>query len=366
MENVDTDNSSFPGKRVYSGMPKWKGKVILRNILEIQQQPTKVSLWLKISWFAGMLLAVALWVWACGALRYVIGVPGPFVMVLFFLVPWALTRGGRLRNVAVVCVAIVMLWMLLAYAFTKPRGDLEWEVHCSRSPAVRVLEGGGRVEIHNVRQFKWHGSGDFDPSWTFQTYYMDQLQSLDLVVEPLGASEYFAHTMLSFGFGAERRVVISIEVRREKGESFGILPGFYRQFELFYQINSERDAFTLRATRPDVDLYVFPVKAEAEFIRSLFLDMVREANQLNHHPQFYHSLRANCTTKLFDHVNMEIGSPIGYRREILLPAQAGKLLHELGWMDTDLGYQQAKERFRLGDKVKEFAEHPEFSRKIRQ
>ncbi len=195
---------------------------------------------------------------------------------------------------------------------------------------------------------------------------MDQLQSLDLVVEPLGGSEYFAHTMLSFGFGTERRVVISIEVRKEEGESYGIIPGFYRQFELLYQINSERDAFTLRATRPDANLYVFPIKAEAGFIRRLFLDMVHEANALNDRPQFYHSLSANCTTKLFDHVNMEIGTPIEYRREILLPAQAGKLLHELGWMDTDLGYREAKERFRLADKVREFSTHSEFSRIIRQ
>jgi hypothetical protein len=334
--------------------------------LEIQTQPLKVPFWLKVSRFVGRLLILAVWAWACGALCYVIGVPGAFVMVLFFLVPWGWTRGGRLRKVAGICAAIVMPWMLLTYALTKPRNDLQWQSPCSRTPKVRVIEGGGRVEIRNVRQFKWHERGDFDPSWTFQTYYMDQLQSLDLVVEPLGGSEYFAHTMLSFGFGTERRVVISIEVRKEKGESYGVIPGFYRQFELIYQINSERDAFTLRASRPDANLYVFPVKAEAEFIRSLFLDMVREAKALNDQPQFYHSLRANCTTKLFDHVNMEIDTPIAYRREILLPAQAGKLLHELGWMDTGLGYREAKERFRLADKVREFSGHPEFSRIIRQ
>ena len=62
-----------------------------------------------------------------------------------------------------------------------------------------------------------------------------QLDSLDLVVEPLGDSKLFAHSMLSFGFGPERKVVISAEVRKEKGESFSLISGLYK---LIYQINS--------------------------------------------------------------------------------------------------------------------------------
>ena len=172
--------------------------------------------------------------------------------------------------------------------------------------------------------------------------------------------------MLSFGFGPERRVVISIEARREDGEKFGVIPGTYKQFELFYQINDERDALTLRALQPDSNLYVYPIKASPEFIRELFLDMVGKAGHLVDNPEFYHSLKANCTTKLFEHVNRKLPKPLKFRSEILFPSGAGKLLHELGWMDTELDYEAAKERFRLADKVREFAAHPEFSKKIRE
>ena len=312
------------------------------------------------------LLVVLWWVWSCGALRHVIDIAWPIVAIFLVIVPWAWSRGGRLRKSAVVCATVTIPLAFLSYAFTNPRADRKWQMHCARAPVVRVLGGGERVEIDNVRHFRWGEGGIFEPSWTSEIYNMEQLNKLDLVVEPLAGSKYFAHTMLSFGFSPERRVVISIEVRKEQGESYGIIPGFYRQFELFYQVNNERDAFTLRAIEPGSSLYVFPVRASPDFIRKLFLDMVREAHALNQRPEFYHSLRANCTTKLFDHVNMEIDTPLGYRREVLLPARAGELLHELGWMDTTLDYPDARRRFRLADKVRKYADDPDFSIKIRQ
>ena len=250
--------------------------------------------------------------------------------------------------------------------FTKPDTQRKWWPGNRSPPMVKIDREAGKVAIRNVRHFKWRTREDFEPSWVYQTYYLDQLDSLDLIIEPLGDSRWFAHTMLSFGFGPERRVVISIEARREQGEKFGILPGMYKQFELFYQINSERDALTLRAINPDSNLYIYPVKATPEFMRKLFLDMVTGAHSLLDAPVFYHSLSANCTTELFEHVNRELPEPLGYRREVLFPAQAGKLLHELGWMDTELSYEEARARFRLADKVREFAEHPEFSKKIRE
>ncbi len=343
-----------------------KGKLVLTIILGTELKAPEYSFHTWIRRVVTRLLAVVLWVWSCGALCHVVGIAWPVTGILFVFVPWAWTRGGKLRKSAALCVLLVMPLAFFSYAFTKPRADRQWQMHCARDPEVRVLDGGERVEINNVRQFRWEKDGEFEPSWKPESYNIKELNKLDLVVEPLSGSEYFAHTMLSFAFSAGRRVVISIEVRKEQGESYGIIPGFYRQFELFYQINSERDAFTLRAIQPDSSLYVFPVKASAEFIQRLFLEMVREADRLHDRPGFYHSLRANCTTKLFDHVNMEIDAPMGYRREVLLPAKAGKFLHEMGWMDTSLAYPEARQRFRLADKVRKFADDPDFSIKIRQ
>ena len=70
----------------------------------------------------------------------------------------------------------------------------------------------------------------------------------------------------------------------------------------------------------------------------LFVEMLEEANSLTVKPKFYHSLRANCTTKLFDHMNDLFDVKLPYRREVLFPARAGKLLVEKGWLTHDLPY----------------------------
>ena len=88
-------------------------------------------------------------------------------------------------------------------------------------------------------------------------------------------------------------------MRKEKGESFSLIAGLYKQFELIYQINSERDALTLRGTQEGTQLYIFPIKASQEFMKSLFISMTAKAGKLTDEPKFYHSLRANCTTELF-------------------------------------------------------------------
>jgi len=38
----------------------------------------------------------------------------------------------------------------------------------------------------------------------------------------------------------------------------------------------------------------------------------------------------------------------------------------MGWMDTDLDYDAAMEKFRSGIRVRKFANHPDFSKKIRE
>lgn len=258
-------------------------------------------------------------------------------------------------------------WMFYFWGFKmQPRQWVNWWAGNQRTPIVRVDDTTGVAVIDNVRHFKWNSRDDFEPSWVKQAYYLDRLDSLDLIIEPLGDSNWFAHTMLSFGFGPELRVVISVEARRELGESFSLIGGLYKQFEIFYQINQERDALTLRALEDDANLYIYPVKASPEFIRELFVDMIMEANRLTDEPQFYHSLRANCTTKLFEHINRQLDEPVSYQREILFPSRAGKLLHEMGRMDTELDYDAAKMRFRSIDRVRRFADDPAFSRKIRE
>ena len=311
-------------------------------------------------------IMVLVWLWSCGAFRFLIGVPAFVVLPIMIIVPITVVRSLKWKKPIMVIAGILFVISLVLLLLEKPKRYKDWIESCKKPPVVRLSKNREVVKIDNVREFKWRSVDDYDAAWVTRSYYLDQLDSLDLVVEPLGDSKLFAHSMLSFGFGPERKVVISAEVRKEEGESFSLLPGLYKQFELMYQVNSERDALTLRACQEGTQLYIFPIKASQEFMKSLFLSMAGKAGKLTDEPKFYNSLRANCTTELFDHIKKNYDGSISYGRGVLFPAQSGKVLHEMGWMDTDLDYEEAMKKFRSGMRVRKFADHPDFSKKIRE
>lgn len=51
---------------------------------------------------------------------------------------------------------------------------------------------------------------------------------------------------MSFDFGLEGYVCMSIETRMTKGQAYSALAGLYRQFALYYVIGDERDIVRLR------------------------------------------------------------------------------------------------------------------------
>ena len=54
--------------------------------------------------------------------------------------------------------------------------------------------------------------------------------------------------MVSFGFAGKDYLAVSIETRKEKGESYSTLAGFFRQYELYYVVADERDVIGVRTT----------------------------------------------------------------------------------------------------------------------
>ena len=69
-----------------------------------------------------------------------------------------------------------------------------------------------------------------------------------------------AHIMLSFGFAGRDYVTISIETRKEVGESYDTIRGFFRQYELIYIVGDERDLIRLRTNyrkNPPEDVYLY-------------------------------------------------------------------------------------------------------------
>lgn len=258
-------------------------------------------------------------------------------------------RSQRLLTVLSLTLFLAMMGVVGSLA---PSNDRAWIVAHSVLPEFE--QTGRHITIRQFRNFTWR-----DPArpeeihWEERTYDLEKLHRLDLVVEPFQDSDFLAHVMLRFHFRDQGNVIVSVEARQEKGETYGLIPGAFRQFELIYIFGSERDLMDLRAVHRGTRLYAFPVKADGRFIRDLFRDLAAAAQALHTRPQFYRSIRDNCTTTLVKHIDRHYPRPIGLRYETLFPALTGRLLYEWGYMDTDLTYNRAKEEFRVDERIRE-------------
>ena len=111
-----------------------------------------------------------------------------------------------------------------------------------------------------------------------------------------------AHTFLSFAFAGDDHLAISIETRKEKGEGYSTVKGFFRQYELYYVVADERDVVRLRTNYrhdPPEDVYLYRMLGPTENGRRVFLG-VHERDQRAQGPaRFYNTLTSNCTTAIW-------------------------------------------------------------------
>lgn len=250
-------------------------------------------------------------------------------------------------------------WGSLRPSLTRP-----WVPEQARTPGVRILPD--EVHVRHVRDFRFLPGGAVEPGYHERRYRLDELERVWFVVSPFGrAWRGPAHTFLSFGFRDGTYVSVSVEARREQGETYSVWRGMLRQYELAYVIAEERDAIGMRAVAFDVPVHLYPIRATPEQARAVFLRMMQRAEALEREPAFYHTLTDNCTTNILDAVNAVADPPIGYGWRILVPGYTDAVAHERGLLDTELPLSEARERFRVNDRARAAADAPDFSARIR-
>ena len=261
--------------------------------------------------------------------------------------------------IAKIIPLLMLVFMLGWLATIQASNNRDWLDEISKLPSIHF--DNNHVTIDNFRDFTWHGIDSSNLNWESRSYDINKLQYLYLFVVPFHDSKYMAHTMLGFDFQDQGIVMVSVETRKEKGEDYSLVAGALRQLELIYVFGSEQDLLTLRAVHRKANIHLYPVKAEADFIISLFQDLAQSANALHQNPQFYRTLRDNCTTTLVEHIDRHYEQKIGMRMETIFPAKAGELLYEFNRMDTHLSYEQAYEASRIDHLVKQYANEENFS-----
>lgn len=267
----------------------------------------------------------------------------------------------RLRWLFTAIAALVVLRAAMCVV-VRPETNRNWAADQSRLP--RAEFSGDRVTIRNIRNFEYRSESDFTPAWYDKTFDLERLESAWFVVEPFGKGGA-AHTFVSFGFGGNDFVAISVEIRKEVGENFSALKGLNRQYELMYVVGDERDLIKLRTNyRKDV-VYLYPIETTRPKMRKMFTAMLERANKLATEPEFYNTATNTCTTNLVRHVNDIAEDRVPFSMATLLPASSDRLAYDLGLIRTDLPFEKARRYFQINALAARYADDPLFSLRIR-
>jgi hypothetical protein len=267
------------------------------------------------------------------------------------------------KRILVVTLAVVLL-ALIGWVSIRPSNNRSWSVGQERLP--HAIFTGDSVTIRDIRNFDYDTAGN--PTafvYDRRSYDLRKLQTVWFVLAPFEPDNRGpAHSFLSFGFADSQYVAVSVEARKEKDESYTILKGILKRYEIMYVIGDERDLIRLRVARGDTT-YLYPIKTTPEKVRALFVQMLQRANQLRAEPEFYNTLTNNCTTNILSHANSVATKKIPYGREVLLPGYADELARELGLIDTDLSIEEARRRFQINDRARAAFGDSLFSTRIR-
>lgn len=241
------------------------------------------------------LAAVALWFQMPEGFKLV--VPGVFTAFgLFMIAAFLSAEDDRwlVFGLSFLPLVLALIW----WSRIEPSNDRTWAPELTHTMTAQL--DGSNVTIENVRNFTWRSLEDFDAHWEQKSYNLDQLQTVDAALSYWGLDK-IAHVLVSFGFEDGRHLVFSVEIRKELGEAFSQIGGFFKQFELSLIAATEEDILYLRTNVRDPleDVYLYPLDLEKQTMRSLFLSYVQLGNKLAEEPVWYNTLTANCTTVIY-------------------------------------------------------------------
>jgi hypothetical protein len=303
-----------------------------------------------------------------GALALWFQLPQPLALLLGAL--WclvgaasvlALVRARQRRTTALVG-ALAAALMLFWWQSLTPSHERAWA-----DDVARLLESsldGDQLTLRNVRAFDWQTETSYTPRWETRHYDLAGLQSADLILS-YWMGPHIAHTLVSFGFSDGRQLVFSLEIRKEQGEEFSAIGGFFRQFEQVIIAADESDIVKTRSNARGEQVYLYRLRATPEQLRSVLLDYLDRARALRRQPEFYNTLTSNCTTILFELARqIDPALPLDYR--LLASGHFAEYAYDQGALTPGLPYATLQQRGHINARAhKAGPAADDFSRAIR-
>ena len=208
------------------------------------------------------------------------------------IVVWQRRKDARALAAFAAPFAALLVW----FVAIEPRNDRVWSPEMTRT--LTYTRTGDTITLANVRNFDWTGPAVADERWETRSFDLNALKSVD-VLSLYWKGPRVAHTYFSFVWTNGEALSLSVEIRKEKGEAYSPIGGFFKAYELSILAGDERDFYGWRVFFPKEDIQLFRTKTDPQQARKLLLELLDNANDLAKTPAFYNTLTENCSTEIW-------------------------------------------------------------------
>ncbi|MEE7625125.1 DUF4105 domain-containing protein [Methylobacter sp. Wu8] len=259
----------------------------------------------------------------------------------------------------VVFIGILVWWLGIT-----PSNDRVWQKDVSQLPYATFDRD--IVTVHNIRNFNYRTEFDYQPAYYDKSYDVSKLDGVDLFAF-YWMGPAIAHTIISFNFGEQGHLAVSIETRKELNEEYSTIKGFFRQYELIYVAADERDVIRLRSNyrknTPEAG-YLYRIKGSQKDGQRLFLDYLKKINELHEKPRFYNSLLDNCTTAIWVRSSVTT-EHLPFSWKILLSGYLPEYLYESKLLEQQLPLSELQRQAYINRLAQAADQATDFSERIR-
>lgn len=271
------------------------------------------------------------------------------------------------RKIGLTLLAMIVLSMV-AYQIPQPSNDRDWTEDQVLIP--KVTFEGDTVIIENVRDFHYRSTEDYDRKFITRSFQMSKVQTVDFILSQFAEWRGMAHAFLTFGYETDtgmEYLAISVEIRKEKGESYSPFWGMLKQYELAYVLATETDVIKLRTHYRQEPLYLYPIQVEAKYAQQLLKSMLEQTHRMETEPEFYNTVSNSCMSNVAKHVNAVKPGLVPFGWGSIFPGFADDVALELNLLDTDVDdIESVRQNYLINDKATALPVDANFSTGIRR
>ncbi len=274
---------------------------------------------------------------------------------------------SAIQGIVVTIFGIALCLVIIRHLMLKPSNNRSWVNDNDRLANAEF--DGDYVTIKNIRDFNWRSTRDYDEKWIEKKFNLTEVSKIWFVLEYFDPKKrQMAHTILGFEFDDGSRICCSIEVRREKGEKYHPIRGFFRQYELIYVWATESDAIGVRTRcrKKSVTHLFEAVVLGPGNERKMLESYLKRTNKLYEKPEWYNTITNTCTTNIVNHVNEVYPGRVPKAISIFLPGLSPKLLYNNNLVKIDSSLENTLEKSIIDSKAKTWDGISDFGNLIRE